>query len=66
MKSKVNCLMDVLSEGRIVAVVEMLACDKPSTFWDGQTSILGLNVAVVNCRMGQNIARANCVDQIVA
>ncbi len=32
MKSKV----DMLSEGRIIAVVKMLACDKLSTFWGGQ------------------------------
>ncbi len=29
--------MDVLSEGRIVTVVVILACNKPSTFWVGMS-----------------------------
>jgi hypothetical protein len=51
-----------------VAVVEALACDKPSAFvgWTDNTSILGRNVAVVNCRMVRNVARTNRAGRIVA
>jgi hypothetical protein len=33
--------------------------------WTDDTSILGRNVAVVNCHTGQNVARTNCAGRIV-
>jgi hypothetical protein len=69
MKSKV----DELSEGIIVQRTycrsgRNVCMQRTILFlgWTDNTSILGWNVAVLNCRMGQNVTRANRAGQIVA